>query len=78
MEFSFHTTFNSTQQQHVQKHYSCISRPQKFYVKIRSQKLDLYTSIYSKSFAHFYTQATWKEVEKKVMKGRKSLDDLDG
>jgi len=46
MEFSIHTTLNSTQQQHVQKHYSCISRPQKFYLKIRSQKLDLYTSIY--------------------------------
>ena len=46
MEFSFHTTFNSTQQQHVQKHYSCISRPQKFYLEIVSQKLDLYTSIY--------------------------------
>ena len=43
MEFSFHTTFNSTQQQHVQKHYSSISRPQKFYLKIGSQKLDLYT-----------------------------------
>jgi len=51
MDFSFHTTFNSTQQQHVQKHYSCISRPQKFYLKIRSQKLDLYTSIYGSYFA---------------------------
>ena len=50
MEFSFHTTLNSTQQQHVQKHYSCISRPQKFYVKIRSHKLDLYTSIYGICF----------------------------
>ena len=38
--------FMALDQQHVQKHYSCVSRPQKFYIKIRSQKLDLYTSIY--------------------------------
>ena len=43
MEFSFHATYNSTQQQHVQKHYPCISQPLKFYLKIGSQKLDLYT-----------------------------------
>ena len=49
MEFSFHTTLNSTQQQHVQKHYLCISQPQKFYLKIVSQKLNLYTSIYGRS-----------------------------
>ena len=46
MEFCFHTTYNSTQQQHVQKHYPCISRPLKFYLKIKSQTLDLYTGIY--------------------------------
>ena len=55
MEFSFHTTYNSTQQQHVQKHYPCISRPLKFYLKIGSQKLDLYTSIYGKCIFVFYS-----------------------
>ena len=53
MEFSFQTTHNSTQQQHVQKHYPCISRPLKFYLKIGSQKLDLYTSIYG-NFCKFF------------------------
>jgi len=43
--FLFTFTFYTTPQQHLHKHYLCISRTQKYYLKIVSQKLDLYTSI---------------------------------
>ena len=53
-EFSFHIHISfriHTWQQYVHKHYSCISRHQKFYLKIVSQKFDLYMSIYGNTCA---------------------------
>jgi len=51
---SMHAAYNTftlytTLQQHLHEHYLCISRHQKYYLKIVSQKLDLYTSIYGNS-----------------------------